>query len=250
MTPVWRTWPLLITTFLTSLAPVAQAQVNLEAQDPEGAFLAFFRAFAQGRWEEAVALLDVTALDQYRRELVTNAKLQPPRHQLTVDDLLQQDPDMPRAVAEYQLARINKDRASAGNYLSFEFAGVQDAAQLDTMPVAQVAARWLTAQHPATRLKDELLRKGCRILPGLDAAIEGPSVAVLGTVERPDGTAFVLFADTSLSRQQSGFHAPAPQIAYLKRFPAGWRVLPRYDLIQPANTFVHFVACPERSPRD
>jgi hypothetical protein len=242
-------WLSLLTVALVSVAPVLQAQVNLEAQDPEGAFLAFFRAFAQQRWEDAVALLDVADLDQYRRQLVTSARLQPPVPQLTVEDLLRQDPDMPRAVAEYQLERMKRERASSGSYLSFEFAGVRDPAQLDSLPIADLAARWLRAQHPTTRLKDQLLQKGCRIPPDLDSQVDSPSVAIVGSAEQQDGTAFVLFADTSLTRHDSGFHGASPQIAHLKRTPSGWRVVARYDLIHPVNTFLHLATCPEQLPR-
>lgn len=245
---ILQSWLSLLTALLLSPAPVVQAQVNIEAQDPEGAFLAFFRAFAEQRWDDAVGLLDVTDLDQYRRQLATSARLQPPVRELTVEDMLRQDPEMPRAVAEYQLERINRERAASGNYLSFEFAGVRDPAQLDTLPTHDLAARWLQAQHPARRLRDQLLQRGCRIPPDLDSQVDTPSVVIFGTAEQRDGAAFVLFADTSFQRPDSGFHGPTPQIALLKRTPSGWRVVARHDLIHPVNTVFQLVACPEQLP--
>src|SRR5439155_26958983 len=113
-------------------------------------------------------LLGPGDLDAYADRMREGMRHRP--RDLTVDDLLRADSQMPRAVAEYEVERTRARRATYGDYLGHEFADVHHAAHLDSLPVPELVTRWLQAQHPPERLPEALRRRGCPTQPGIDSA--------------------------------------------------------------------------------
>jgi hypothetical protein len=222
-----------------------RAQADREHQVPAAVLDSFFQALADERWTDAAGLLDPAELDAYRFVAAAGMRRHP--RDLTVDDLLRTDPQMPRAVAEYELERTRARRATYGNYLGRDFAGVHDAVQLESLPVRELVIRWLQAQHPAFRLREQLRFKGCPSPPGLDSAFRFGALHVVGTVVRGD-TALVLFRSPWRSFPDSGFFGLGPQVAHLKWEGSQWRILPRQDLVQPSPGSIMVERCSDTTP--
>jgi len=220
------------------------AQDDHEHQAPAAVLDSFFQALAAERWTDAARLLDPADLDAYRFQVAAGMRQRP--RDLTVDDLLRADSQMPRAVAEYEVERTRARRATYGDYLGHEFADVHDAAQLESLPVPELVIRWLQAQHPAQRLREALRRRGCPTPPGIDSAFRLAALNVVASVVRGD-TALVLFRSPWRPFPDSGFFGQSPQIAHLKREGTEWRILARHDLVQPSATSVSVERCPETS---
>lgn len=209
---------------------------------PDAAVEAFFAELDAQRWNHAVALLDLTDLDLYRRGIVANARRRPPRPP-TIDDILRGEPDMPRAVAEYQLKRYQQHSGTPGDYLSYQFVGVRSFEQLDSLPIEEVAVRWLQAQHPAVRIREQMKEKGCPIPAELDSVLGMIKPTILGPLFPKADAAFVLFRRERFEGPR-GYYALGPAIAELRLTEDGWRILPRHDLVQPANTATWLEGCP------
>ena len=67
----------------------------------------YFRAVADERWDAAAAFVDTTAV----RRLVAEQLRRPPRavrREMTIEDFMQDDPNKPRVVAEYQLKQYQQ----------------------------------------------------------------------------------------------------------------------------------------------
>ncbi len=222
-----------------------RAQADREHQAPAAVLDSFFRALADERWTDAAGLLDPAELDAYRFQAADGMRRRP--RDLTADDLLRTDPQMPRAVAEYELERTKARRATYGDYLGREFAGIHDAAQLESLPVRELVIRWLQAQHPALRLREQLRLRGCPPPPGLDSAFRLGALNVVGTVVRGD-TALVLFRSPWRPFPDSGFFSSGPQVAHLMREGSQWRILPRHDLVQPSPSSITVERCSDTSP--
>jgi hypothetical protein len=222
-----------------------RAQADREHQTPAAVLDSFFQALADERWTDAAGLLDPAELDAYRFQAAAGMRRRP--RDLTVDDLLRTDSQMPRAVAEYEVERTKARRATYGDYLGREFAGVHDAAQLESLPVRDLVIRWLQAQHPALRLREQLRLMGCPPPPGLDSAFRLGALNVVGTILRSD-TALVLFRSPWRPFPDSGFFGSGPQVAHLKREGSQWRILPRHDLVQPYPASIRVERCSDTNP--
>jgi len=207
----------------------------------------FLRALIEERWTDAAALLYLADLDQHRRQVAAAARRSSGPVEVTVEDLLRSEPQMPRVVAEYQLKRIRANTANGGGFLSHEFAGVTDPLVLDSLPLQEVATRWLQAQDPAMRMLDDLRGNGCPMSAGLDSALRSVSITILGSVVGDD-SALVLFRNPWFPQADSGYYGSGPQVARLVRGDsAGWRLLPRHDLLHPDNVMAGVKGCPKRA---
>ena len=177
----------------------------------------FFREFAEERWADAAGSLQLTDLDQWRRLLADGARRQ---------------------------QRMKADSARE-DFISHQFAGVRDPGLLDTLPLPEIAARWLQAQHPSARFREELRANGCPPNAALDTALRKVSITIVGTVVHRD-SAWVLFRIPWVPQSDSGMLGQAPQVARLVRGQtAEWRILPRHDLFNRYNVSTHLMGCPK-----
>jgi hypothetical protein len=152
-----------------ALAAAGAAPVHAQ-ESPAQVAAAFFKAVAEERWRDAARQLDLAAFDRFRRERIAAARLpQPPHRQTTVEDLLRHDPDMPRAVAEYQIRKMTEARRHVFNWVDHEFAGVADVDALAALSAEESAARWLQARDlrwQSRRAAERERARGCALPPG------------------------------------------------------------------------------------
>ena len=220
---------------------------------------AFFKAIAEERWRDAARELDLAAFDRYRRERVAAARLPWLRPNLmTVDEYMRQDTTMPRAVAEYQLRKMNESRPDPNAWLAREFADVPDIEALAALSVEEAAARWLQAadvRWHVRRAAEEQRKSGCELPPGSQSSLPQPSHRVLGEIRVDSTTAYVLHEDLSLRRAEpdvdAELHAQPPVVVTLRRPRDRWRILARDRMFRGDMVLgYHWPACiPGPRPR-
>ena len=155
----------------------------------------FFAAITRERWDSAAALLDLTRFEPYFKERVRSARSALPQREMTVEDMMADDSTMPRAVAEWQIAQMNKFRGMQNfGDMSYEFAGVHTQHELFALTVPEAAARWLEAQDERTQMREARRRSGCPLTIGVP---EFPEIKhnVLAVALGDDSTAYVVHTD-------------------------------------------------------
>lgn len=92
---------------------------------PAAAVDSFVAAIASERWAIAANYLDLESFAQFLRDRVNDARSRVPKRPITVEDLMAADSTLPRAVAEWQIARFRDASGSpAFHDFSNEFAGI------------------------------------------------------------------------------------------------------------------------------
>lgn len=105
---------------------------------------------------------------------------------------MQMDPDMPRAVAEYEVRRMNIARKFP-NFLEMQF-GVGDVDSLLALPLESVAQHWLEAHAERWSYRLAMRMSDCaRVMPDT-AGMPHPGFHVIGTVVDDTRLHFVRFA--------------------------------------------------------
>jgi hypothetical protein len=98
-------------------------------------------------WDAFVSLCDPVSVRRFKRDLVwqfaDRGYTQPP----TVDDFLAEMPDMPRGVAEYNLAEMERYRDPVKR-LHLEICTVSSVEELQALEPGEVLLRWLQARMP------------------------------------------------------------------------------------------------------
>jgi hypothetical protein len=191
---------------------------------------AFLNAVRAADWKAAAAFLDIVPLDHYRLaeiDMMRRTRSQPP---MTAERLMSENPKLPRAVAEYEVAQMNEHRGRA-NVLEYEF-GISDPDSLAALPASIVAQRWLEVHDPRWQLRKAFERSNCGSA-ALDS-MPGPAFRVLGTVVA-DPVAYLLYErDNDPPMGPDNLHGFGPRMLTLRRGMDGWWVLPRMD---PAQGF-------------
>ncbi|HKN65934.1 MAG TPA: hypothetical protein VJW73_06635 [Gemmatimonadaceae bacterium] len=205
---------------------------SLVAQNPDAVAArvvsaAFFKAIVASDWKAAAGFLDLAALDRERQSAVEGARRQRTMPPMTVERLMRMDPEMPRAVAEYQVKRMNRSRQSR-NYLQSDF-GIADPDSLLALPMEVVAARWLEAHDERAMYREALRASGsCPITPADTAPAQ--EYRIIGTVV-DDSMAYTLFrpGDRGMVPQvQVGLFPP--RILQLRQDRGAWWVVPSPDM--------------------
>jgi hypothetical protein len=227
---------------LVSLVDASLAQETPRLSPPAMVADSFFRATGLERWHDAVKFLDLDAVARFRDEQVRTYRQRPARRLMTADEFLRFDPEMPRAVAEYQAKQAN-ERSADPDVIAYQFARVPSIDSLAALSVAEVAARWLEAQGMRWQMHRafELQRKqGCVIPDSLEAVMfaHPATVRIHGAVIE-DSTAWVLhdeprFADVEdvgVSRVRAARARPfawafPPRLTTMRLVRGTWRVLP------------------------
>ena len=203
----------------------------------------FFAAIKRERWDSAAAVLDLTGFETYFKQQVSNARSALPQREMTVEDMMANDSTMPRAVAEWQLAQMNKYRGmQAFGDMSYEFAGVHTQHELFALTVPDAASRWLEAQDERTQMREALRRSGCSptiIPPEFPAAKRSVLAVALGD----DSTAYVVHSDDRFGATQLG--AESERVMVVRRRGGRWRIETRRDLLRPGNVGFGMSQCPE-----
>lgn len=143
-------------------APLAAQRPSAESGLPAARAVVerFLEAANAARWTAAAEELDLTLFAAYRQVTVASARL--PRLPIaaapTPAELQREDSTLSLAVAEYLAARERDVRAAMAEErpdrrLRHEWAHIDSVAQLERMPVAQAAARWLEARSLPYRVQ-------------------------------------------------------------------------------------------------
>jgi hypothetical protein len=210
---------------------------------------AFFKAVADERWRDAARAMDLMAFDRYRRERIAVLRLpQPPMRQMTVDEYLQHDPGMPRAVAEYHVRKLREERHDPSDWLLREFAEVPSVDSLAALSVEEAAARWLRAQDlrwAFRQARERERERGCPLPSEGAEPHPAPSNRVLGEVMIDSTTAYVLHETQLFHRAEpdvdAAMYAMPPSVLTLRRRGDRWRILPRETMLR-GSAAVGFVS--------
>lgn len=226
---------------------VVPMEASLGAQSPaERAVRAvvdsFFAAVAAERWDAAAARLDLQRFEPFFRQELRNARSEVRVPAPSPQELMAQDSTMPRAVAEWEVARMKAARANRlfGDY-SYEFAGVTTQHELFALTVPDAAARWLAAQDQRTQLRESARRQGCP-LGNIPEALPPAKHTVLGVLLTDDSTAYVIHSDDRF-REAPGSLMPTSRHLIAHRAGATWRIAPQRDLLNPANYAIAGISC-------
>jgi hypothetical protein len=231
------------------------------AASPEEVVRQFFKAEDESRWLDAARLLDLNRFDAIRRVTVKGVRAFRPSRR-TPEEIVQWDPDMPRAVAEYQANQANK--AMKGfDVLAFQFARVPSADSLEALPLVEAAARWLEAKGP--KWQEERDRKQAAVrpaikCPGVDSLpaaftqFKLPAAVILGATGG-DSIRFVVVG-TSLGQRQNIAETDlerAPNALTLVKVDGAWRIVPTHDMVGStglSGNTTFSVACEVKKPAE
>jgi hypothetical protein len=221
-----RAFPLMLAATVVVSAPVVAQSSPRETADR------FIAAWDQRDWSEAANLLDLDLFDKFRQDFVDRARRQSESSPgVSVDDLLRQNPGMPRDVAEYQVRMIRQQRERYADPAPFEFARVGSLDELERLSPVDAAARWLESRDPSWQIRMQFQAAGCR--PPSDADDVPPVHRhLIGIVDEDDSTSYALFREQRADDDQ----APASIggdvfVMVLHRNGSRWKVVPRSDLL-------------------
>jgi len=204
----------------------------------------FFAAIKRERWDSAVALIDLSRFEPYFKQQVQNARSAIPQPEMTVEDMMASDSTMPRAVAEWQVAQMNKYRGMRKfGDMSYEFAGVHSQHELFALTVPEAASRWLEAQDGRTQMREAFRQSGCSP-KDLPTELYTVKPRVLGVAIADDSTAYVVHDDNRFSGELFG--SELERVMVLHRRGGHWRIDTRQDLLRPGNLAVGMIDCPGR----
>jgi hypothetical protein len=205
----------------------------------------FFAAEAEGRWLDAAHMLDLTRFEGVRRSAIGTARSLGSPPKVTVKQLMEMDPSMPVAVAEYQIKSMS-DASRGFDYLLSEFARVSSTDSLAALPLDEAAARWLEAKGPRWQTERAMTaarsrpQTGCALIPDSVARLapgqlEMPQSVVLGATAPSDSTGYVVVGfGTTRIRHQSGEDASypdlSPRVLALRKLDGSWKVVPAVDM--------------------
>ena len=166
---------------------------------PEGAFRTAVTALNAGDWRSVAATCDPASLTAFKRQMLEQFEPSRPRPTLTIEQLTRHDPELPRAVAEYQVAQF-ETMTDPREQLRDELPSVRDVAELKRLEPAEVFAAWLEGRSPK-RMIERLVRQGR--FPAASASAHEQLLPALnydpiGVVHDGERVAHVLYRHTSL----------------------------------------------------
>jgi hypothetical protein len=218
------------------LSAVAASR-GIAQETPTQVATAFFKAMADERWLDAARRLDLAAFDRYRQEQVTALRHTVRDRDMTVEQILFHNPDMPRAVAEYQIRQIQEHRELYGDGVSMQFADVANADSLAAMSLEDAAARWLQAMDHRWELR-RLLKaqraRGCRVPDDAEKFIPRPTPPTIIGAIVSGSAAYVVYRNRDLAEHAPGstyeLSENEPRTMELRATSIGWRIRPRSAL--------------------
>jgi hypothetical protein len=231
------------------LALFAAPSLHLAAQraaspSADSVARAFFHAIAGEQWSTAARYLDLEAFQPFVSQALEWVRQSGPTRAPTLEDILRNDPDMPREVAEYHARKFQEYARAEANPLPRMFAGVASADSLAALPLDRAAAAWLQAQDDRTQLRELSARNQCPTPPA-DSLARAASHQVLGVLAVNDSVAYALHQNLLLRTApgETGLPAFPPQVLELRRRNGAWRVIPSEELLRPMNRSMMDVTC-------
>ena len=223
-TPVCQLAAVVICTMIIPVAMrPAQAQ-GTDAAAAQAVGAAFLKAKEAGDWKAAAGFLNLEPLERERQSAAEMARQEREMPPWTVERFMQMDPEMPRAVAEYQVKRMNVTRKFP-NILEMQF-GVGNADSLLALPMEAVAEHWLEAHDERWSYRLAMRMSNCSTIMSDTAGMPHPTYHVIGTIVN-DTLAYMLFDSRGPnSRMADAMHWDPPEIVRLIRTRGTWWVFP------------------------
>lgn len=186
----------------------------------------FFTASGAERWNDAAKLLDMRAFDRILKQAQGNARAILPTPPMTVEMLMAHDSTMPRAVAEWQIARWARYPHDPYEFLTYQFANVSTPRDLLALTPDEAAARWLEAQDFRYEMRRSWKLAGCSVdMPA--SMIPVPRSAVFAVAVGNDSTAYVIHGGGIFDGDIASGLIP-PLVMVLTRRDSTWRINPNF----------------------
>jgi hypothetical protein len=227
-------------------------------KDPVKLFHAAVQGIEQERWRDVAELCDPVSLRAFKQSFLSQfdtAGL----ITWTIEELLRFSPGMPRAVAEYQLAQIERQTDPAVRF-SRDFPLLKDIAELRDLDPADVFARWLEGKSPRGQIlaavRDGSISEAVAAAHGSDLGRLPPYEAI-GAIKDGDDVAYVIWrfgkletgevpeeAMEELSAEEQEFaniDEPHPSIALCRRQPdASWKLIAEQNFLHMGSISIGF----------
>jgi hypothetical protein len=205
---------------------------------PADVVRSFFDATAHERWVEAAGLIKLEKVERLRQSMLAELRHPSPPPKWTVEDFMRRDPSKPRAVAEYELSRLQQAQAEQPDVMRYEFANLGDSATLAQMPLLEAGARWLEAKDGRYEFR-QAMRHAPRCVgeslppPIGDSLNLAPQPRVLGAIQRGD-TAYVLIRDPGMFGRGTtdADDIFGPRVVTVHRQKGRWYILPSERLMR------------------
>jgi len=208
---------------ITATVRPARAQ-GTDAAAAQAVGAAFLKAKEVGDWKAAAGFLDLEPLRRERVTAVEMARQERKMSPMTVERLMQIDPEMPRVVAEYQVKRMNI-RGKFPNSLEMQF-GIANADSLLALAMEDVAQHWLEVHDERWSYRLAMRMSNCAHDVPDTAGMPHPTYHVIGTIVE-DTVAYLLFDSRGIfPRPVDALHWDPPDILRLIRTRGTWWVLP------------------------
>jgi hypothetical protein len=202
----------------------------------------FFRAVAEEKWEAAAAFVDTIAIKRKVAQDVSNARSSMPTF-LTIEEIMQRDPNMPREVAEYELKRYREQTKNfnPAQFIAFEFAGVNSIRELQALSALEATARFLQALDSRWMIRKQFVESGCAGAGAVPLPV--PIHRILAATLASDSVAYVLHEDEGFESVPDADLIFEPMVMRLRLGPQGWRIVPSRSMLTRSNGFAAGVTC-------
>jgi len=242
-----RVFLLVIAAFALSTPRVGRSQAPAADRAVRAVADSFFHFVEREKWDSAAALFDVARFEPFLRQQVSQARVELPPQDPTVESMMAMDSTMPRAVAEWQLQQMKRYRRPDFGDKSGTFAGVHTQHDLFALTPAQALSRWLEAQDERTQRRQSMQMQHCS-LEAVEAImrIPVPKRVVLAVAIQDDSSAFVIHT----IQGESAFRVPemligGEMLMSVHKRANTWRIDPRGNLMRPLNSGGVWYGCPE-----
>jgi hypothetical protein len=177
-------------------------------------------------WMRLALLCEPASLDDFKSELVDSLSSGSDQASLTAIELMKAVPTMPRAVAEYQLARF-RENLDPKRRLREEVPTVPTVAALKEMQPVEVFAAWLEGRSHRRQIERNVEMKRMSRAQANEIVAEGLhrfAFTPIGFVKDGRNAGFVVY------RRDAG--GPRPSTDVMRKTADGWRlVADRYLLM-------------------
>ena len=163
-------------------------------KDPVKLFHAAVKGLEDERWRDVAELCDPVSLRAFKQSFLSQFDTAG-RINWTVEDLLRFSPQMPRAVAEYQLAQIERQADPAVRFAR-DFPLLAGIGELRDLDPADVFARWLEGKSPRGQIlaavRDGSISEAVAEAHGSDLGRMPPYEAI-GAIKDGEDVAYVIW---------------------------------------------------------
>ena len=194
-------------------------------KEPVMAFDAAIDALQRRDVNAFAECFDPISLDQVKRQTLEGLRRELPG--ITVEEFMRNDPNMPREMAEYQVAYMRM-HANPAARLKQDFPTATSIADLEAMTPAMLYFAWLEGRGMRRQL-EELVNLG-RVPPEVLENFREPRPVSIGSVQANDRVAWVVYRDD--------FGEFQPSDEWMREFPEAEKAM-AIELAQAGHPRLH-----------